>query len=55
MSWLLYVFLSGKLIGIIELPEIVETYQECKLMAHEFNVLRPNQTFKCVKGKLNEI
>ena len=55
MSWLLYVFLSGKLIGIVELPDVVSTYSECKLMANEFNVLRPNHVFKCVKGKLNEI
>lgn len=55
MSWLLYVFLSGKLIGIVELPDVVETYSQCRYVGKELVVPKPHQTLKCVKGKLYEI
>jgi len=51
MSWLLYIFMAGKLVGIVELPVFIDTYSQCKLAI----VLKPNQSVKCVKGKLNEI
>ena len=55
MSWLLYIFMAGKLVGIVELPVFIDTYSQCKLFVNEAIILKPNQSVKCVKGALHEI